>query len=140
MQPSEDRGVRLLSGAACAGMFVFGIVMALVGAILPALAGRLQFDVGSARQLFHAVHVRGVRVLPHGPQGHGPVHRPGVDVQVPQPSGHGPGYRALTRPGRPVYGDNDALAHAPLLPVWHGNAANPVLAGGKGRDWRNLTV
>ncbi len=43
---------RLLSTAACAGMLVFGIVMALVGALLPALAARLSFDVGRAGALF----------------------------------------------------------------------------------------
>ena len=34
-----------LTRAAFAGMLVFGIVMALLGAILPSLAERLRFDV-----------------------------------------------------------------------------------------------
>jgi MFS transporter, FHS family, glucose/mannose:H+ symporter len=42
----------LLSGAAFAGMFVFGIVMALLGAVLPALGGRLRFDVADIGTLF----------------------------------------------------------------------------------------
>jgi fucose permease len=51
-----DRGPRvhtgLLCGASYAGMFVFGIVMALLGAVLPALAGRLQFGVADIGSLF----------------------------------------------------------------------------------------
>src|SRR5581483_188866 len=42
----------LLSSACCAGMFVFGIVMALLGAILPALAGRLRFGPADIGELF----------------------------------------------------------------------------------------
>lgn len=41
-----------LSAAAYAGMFVFGIVMALLGAVLPALSDRLQFDASGIGQLF----------------------------------------------------------------------------------------
>jgi fucose permease len=42
----------LPTAAAYAGMFVFGIVMALFGAILPALAGRLEFQVADIGTLF----------------------------------------------------------------------------------------
>ena len=42
----------LLSGAAFAGMFVFGIVMALLGAVLPALGGHLRFEVADIGTLF----------------------------------------------------------------------------------------
>jgi FHS family glucose/mannose:H+ symporter-like MFS transporter len=41
-----------LSWSAFAGMFVFGIVMALLGAILPSLAERLRFDVADIGTLF----------------------------------------------------------------------------------------
>ncbi len=41
-----------LSGAAYAGMFGFGIVMALLGALLPLLARRLHFDLAEAGDLF----------------------------------------------------------------------------------------
>ena len=51
--PRPDAGrLRLLSTAAYAGMFVFGIVMALLGAILPALAGRLEFEIADIGTLF----------------------------------------------------------------------------------------
>lgn len=43
---------RWLSGAAYAGMFGFGIVMALLGALLPLLAARLHFDLAQAGDLF----------------------------------------------------------------------------------------
>lgn len=43
---------RQLQAAACSGMLVFGIVMALIGALLPALAARLSFDVSRAGSLF----------------------------------------------------------------------------------------
>jgi fucose permease len=52
MTKLEVRQVARLSGAAYAGMFVFGIVMALLGAILPALAGRLAFQVADIGRLF----------------------------------------------------------------------------------------
>ena len=42
----------LLSAAACAGMLVFGIVMALLGAVLPPLSARIGFDLAQAGQLF----------------------------------------------------------------------------------------
>jgi FHS family glucose/mannose:H+ symporter-like MFS transporter len=50
-RPDAPR-VALLSGAAYGGMFVFGIVMALLGAILPSLAGRLQFATADIGTLF----------------------------------------------------------------------------------------
>ncbi|HEV2446351.1 MAG TPA: MFS transporter, partial [Candidatus Sulfopaludibacter sp.] len=52
MSKSEARGTRLLTTAACGGMFVFGIVMALVGAIVPPLSGRLRFAVTDIGSLF----------------------------------------------------------------------------------------
>ena len=42
----------MLSLAAYSGMFVFGIVMALLGAILPALAGQLRFALADIGKLF----------------------------------------------------------------------------------------
>jgi FHS family glucose/mannose:H+ symporter-like MFS transporter len=41
-----------LMSSACAGMFVFGIVMAILGAILPSLFERIQFSKGEAGNLF----------------------------------------------------------------------------------------
>jgi FHS family glucose/mannose:H+ symporter-like MFS transporter len=41
-----------LSAAAYAGMFAFGIVMALLGAVLPLLAERVHFDLAHAGDLF----------------------------------------------------------------------------------------
>ena len=52
MPRPEARRVALLSAAAYAGIFVFGIVMALLGAILPPLAGRLEFQVADIGTLF----------------------------------------------------------------------------------------
>jgi MFS transporter, FHS family, glucose/mannose:H+ symporter len=49
---SQEIPVRWLSGAAYAGMFGFGIVMALLGAVLPILAQRLHFDLRRAGELF----------------------------------------------------------------------------------------
>ena len=46
----------LLSGAAYSGMFGFGIVMALLGAILPLISQRLQFDLAHAGNLFLAMN------------------------------------------------------------------------------------
>ena len=46
-----------LSGAAYAGMFVFGIVMALLGAVLPALSTRLEFQVADIGTLFLAMNL-----------------------------------------------------------------------------------
>ncbi len=51
-RPDERNNVALLSGAAFAGMFVFGIVMALLGAILPPLSGRLRFEISDIGTLF----------------------------------------------------------------------------------------
>src|SRR4051812_23716718 len=48
----EPRRLTLLNGTADAGIFVFGIVMALLGAILPAMAGRLDFEVADIGTLF----------------------------------------------------------------------------------------
>ena len=45
-----------LSGAAYAGMFGFGIVMALLGAILPVISLRLHFDLAQAGNLFLAMN------------------------------------------------------------------------------------
>lgn len=45
-----------LSGAAYAGMFGFGIVMALLGAILPLISERLHFDLAQAGNLFLAMN------------------------------------------------------------------------------------
>lgn len=52
MTRAEAPEISLLSGAASAGMFVFGIVMALLGAILPALAGHLRFQTRDIGTLF----------------------------------------------------------------------------------------
>ncbi len=53
MAPSDSRIHRgPLSIAAYAGMFVFGIVMALLGTILPVLSARLEFQVSSIGTLF----------------------------------------------------------------------------------------
>ena len=46
----------LLSGAAYAGMVGFGIVMALLGAILPLISQRLHFDLAHAGNLFLAMN------------------------------------------------------------------------------------
>jgi fucose permease len=48
----ESNGVALLSATAYAGMLVFGVVMALLGAVLPSAATRLGFDLAQAGQLF----------------------------------------------------------------------------------------
>ncbi|MCW5978799.1 MAG: MFS transporter [Bryobacteraceae bacterium] len=45
-----------LEAQACAGMFLFGIVMALLGACLPLLARRLAFDLAQAGDLFLAMN------------------------------------------------------------------------------------
>lgn len=52
--PNERKpaGVRSLMSSACAGIFVFGIVMAILGAILPSLFSRIQFDKSQAGNLF----------------------------------------------------------------------------------------
>lgn len=48
----ESRGTSLLSTAAYAGMFVFGIVMALLGATLPGLSARLHVETADVGTLF----------------------------------------------------------------------------------------
>lgn len=45
-----------LSAASYAGMFGFGIVMALLGAILPLISARLRFDLAEAGNLFLAMN------------------------------------------------------------------------------------
>jgi len=56
MSRPENPRAGLLSAVACAGMFCFGIVMALVGATLPALAARLEFQVADIGRLFLAMN------------------------------------------------------------------------------------
>ena len=66
MMPLETRRVTLLSAAAYAGMFVVGIVMALLGAILPALADHLQFstaDIGTLFLVMNGAMLASVSVL-----------------------------------------------------------------------------
>ena len=41
-----------LSAGAYAGIFVFGIVMALLGAVLPVISSQIGFDLGQAGNLF----------------------------------------------------------------------------------------
>ncbi len=48
----KDSGSFKLMISACSGMFVFGIVMAVLGAILPSLFRRVGFDKGEAGNLF----------------------------------------------------------------------------------------
>ena len=43
---------RWLSAAAYAGMFVFGVVLALLGAVLPSVSARIGFDLARAGNLF----------------------------------------------------------------------------------------
>lgn len=45
-----------LSAAAYAGMLVFGVVMALLGAVLPPVSARIGFDLAHAGQLFLAMN------------------------------------------------------------------------------------
>jgi fucose permease len=47
----------LVSGAAFAGMLVFGIVMALLGAVLPPLSSHLRFNVAGIGTLFLAMNL-----------------------------------------------------------------------------------
>lgn len=56
MSKSEAVQLRPLMGIACGGLFVFGIVMALLGAILPSLAERLRFSVADIGTLFLAMN------------------------------------------------------------------------------------
>lgn len=48
--------VKVLSTAAYAGMLVFGVVMALLGAVLPPISSRIGFDLAQAGQLFLAMN------------------------------------------------------------------------------------
>lgn len=50
--PAGPSGLARLQFSAWAGMFVFGIVMAILGAILPALFERIGFGAGAAGNLF----------------------------------------------------------------------------------------
>ena len=52
MQRPDAHSIRLLNGAAYASMFVFGIVMAVLGAILPLLGLHLQFATADIGKLF----------------------------------------------------------------------------------------
>ncbi len=52
MSRPDDRRLAQLSASAYAGMFVFGMVMALLGAILPSLASRLRFGTADIGTLF----------------------------------------------------------------------------------------
>jgi FHS family glucose/mannose:H+ symporter-like MFS transporter len=52
MSRPDARRISLLSGAAYGGMFVFGIVMALLGAILPSIAERLEIATADIGTLF----------------------------------------------------------------------------------------
>jgi len=51
-EPAGVSGVGRLQFSAWAGMFVFGIVMAILGAILPSLFERIGFGAGAAGSLF----------------------------------------------------------------------------------------
>jgi fucose permease len=50
--PASSLRPGVLQGIAFAGMFVFGIVMALLGAVMPVLSERLAFDLADAGMLF----------------------------------------------------------------------------------------
>ncbi len=54
--PDECSPRAALIAAACAAMAVFGIVMALLGALLPSLMARLALDVGRSGTLFLAIN------------------------------------------------------------------------------------
>ena len=54
--PKSEVRTGALSASAYAGMFVFGIVMALLGAILPALAGKLAFTAPDIGTLFFVMN------------------------------------------------------------------------------------
>ena len=60
MNDSSDqkqiRSVQLMTSA-CAGMFVFGIVMAILGAILPTLFSEIQFNKSDAGNLFFTMNL-----------------------------------------------------------------------------------
>jgi FHS family glucose/mannose:H+ symporter-like MFS transporter len=54
----SDKGqtIKLMSSA-CAGMFVFGIVMAILGAIMPSLVEKIQFNKSEAGNLFFLMNL-----------------------------------------------------------------------------------
>ena len=54
VRPGTNR--RTLGGLALAGMFVFGIVIALVGALVPSLSARLDLTLGDVGTLFLAMN------------------------------------------------------------------------------------
>lgn len=57
-QKEKDRAQTLkLTSSACAGMFVFGIVMAILGAILPSLFDKIQFNKSEAGNLFFTMNL-----------------------------------------------------------------------------------
>ena len=57
-QKQQDRAQTLkLMTSACAGMFVFGIVMAILGAIMPSLFEKIQFNKSEAGNLFFAMNL-----------------------------------------------------------------------------------
>ena len=46
-----------LSRAAYSGMFFFGVVMAVLGAVLPLVAGQVHFDLSQTGNLFLAMNL-----------------------------------------------------------------------------------
>ena len=50
--PGAPAGAGRLMAGACAGMFVFGLVMAVLGAVLPGLFDKIGFDKAAAGDLF----------------------------------------------------------------------------------------
>lgn len=55
-QNSQAKTAQLMLSA-CAGMFVFGIVMAILGAIMPSLFERIQFNKSEAGNLFFSMNL-----------------------------------------------------------------------------------
>jgi FHS family glucose/mannose:H+ symporter-like MFS transporter len=55
---------RLLTGVACSGIFVFGIVMALLGSTLPLLARRISLSLGQMGNLFFIMNLAMMLVMP----------------------------------------------------------------------------
>jgi FHS family glucose/mannose:H+ symporter-like MFS transporter len=56
LNQKQIRSFQLMSSA-CAGMFVFGIVMAILGAILPTLFSEIQFNKSEAGNLFFTMNL-----------------------------------------------------------------------------------
>lgn len=56
LNQEKTRSYKLMSSA-CAGMFVFGIVMAILGAILPTLFSEIQFNKSEAGNLFFTMNL-----------------------------------------------------------------------------------